>query len=106
MAIKKIDYEKIIKDCFWDSNISENDLKKIIDSHDEREKRKLFSKIIYNSKDKLQALQIFTHEELKYFFLDFKVTYNKKYINRCILVLKSLLLGEKYHINGLEWKKR
>ena len=35
-----INYERIIKDCFWDSNINESDLKKIISNADDREIKK------------------------------------------------------------------
>ncbi len=100
-----VNYEKIIKDCFWDYDMNVDDLKNIIERNDEREMKKLFSKIIYNSQDKLQALQIFSHEQLKKFFSDFKITYNEKYISKHFLVLQSLLLDKKYSIKGLEWKK-
>ena len=100
-----INYERIIKDCFWDSNINESDLKKIISNADDREIKKLFSKIIYNATDKLQALQLFTQSQLKSCFSTFEVTYNKKYISKHILVLKSLLLNETHYIKGLEWEK-
>jgi len=99
-------HEKIIKDCFWDSNITVDDLRGIVVKNNSREMKKLFSKIIYNSKDKLQALQLFTQEQLNEFFSDFKVTYNEKYITKHLLVLKSLLLNEKHNIKGLEWKKQ
>ncbi len=101
-----VKYEKIIKECFWDSNLTVDDLKDIVKKNDTREMQKLFSKIIYNSTDKLQSLQLFSHEQLVKFFLDFEVTYNKKYITKHLLVLKSLLLGEKHHIEGLQWQKR
>jgi len=101
-----LNYEKIIQDCFWDSNLNEESLKNIILKNDDREMYKLFSKIIYNSRDKLQALQIFTKEQLIRYFADFKVTYNEKYITKHVLILKSLLLGESHNIKGLEWKKR
>ena len=97
--------EKIIKECYWDYNITKDDLKKILDSKDTRDIKKLFSKIIYNSKDKLLSLKLFTTAQLEEFFQDFKVTYNEKYISKHILVLKNLLLNEKNHIKALEWKK-
>lgn len=81
------------------------DLENIITSQDKRELEKLFSKIIYNSKDKLKALQLFSKEQLKYLFSHFTATYNKKYIEKHILVLRVLLLDEKLEIKGLEWKK-
>ena len=101
-----INYERILKDCFWDSNLNEDSLKNIILENDDREMYKLFSKIIYNSKDKLQALKIFTKEQLITYFTSFKVTYNEKYITKHVLILKSLLLEESHNIKGLEWKKR
>ena len=98
--------DDIIKDCYWDYNIDSSDIKRILSSGGEREKKKLFEKIIYNSKDKLSALALFDSRMLKKFFSDLSVTYNHKYIERHIQVLKALLLGEKNYIKGLEWEKR
>ena len=97
--------EKIIKECYWDYNITKDDLKKVLDSNDTRDMKKVFSKIIYNSKDKLLALKLFSIKQLEEFFEDFKVTYNEKYILKHILVLKNLLLNKQNHIKALEWKK-
>jgi len=96
----------IIKDCYWDYNIDIQKLEDILKTREEQSLKKLFNKIIYNSKDPLLALSIFTKDELKRFFKDFKITYNKKYIDRRCKILKFLLLGEKSYIRGLEWKKR
>jgi hypothetical protein len=98
-------FKKILKECYWDYKISSDDLKKILNSNDERAQFKLFSKIIYNANDKLAALQIFSKEQLQIFFKNFKATYNKRYINRHIKILKYLLLNEKHHIRGIEWEK-
>jgi len=98
-------FDNILKECYWDYNIDKEDLYNIIKSNDKREQKKLFSKIIYNAKDKLLALQLFTKDQLQEFFYDFQVTYNKKYINKHIMILKYLLLNEKSYIKGLEWKK-
>ncbi|MEA1893002.1 MAG: hypothetical protein U9N33_09850 [Campylobacterota bacterium] len=97
--------ENIIKDCYWDSDIQVDDLKNILKHNDDREMKKLFSKIIYNSKDKLLSLELFKLEQLKQYFNDFQVTYNKKYITKHVLILKSLILDEAIHIKSLEWKK-
>ncbi len=101
-----IDYQRIIKDCFWDYYVVPQDIINIIESNDKRELQKLFSKIIYNSKDKLKALKLFNPAQIKELFDNFKPTYNERYINRHILVLRSLLLGEKHYIKGLEWKNQ
>ena len=97
--------QNIIKECYWDYNITEADLEKILSSKDTRVIKKLFSKIIYNSKDKLLSLKLFSRQQLEDFFDDFKVTYNEKYISKHVLILRSLLLGEKHNIKSLEWKK-
>jgi len=96
--------ENIVKDCYWDYDIDAKDLNSILMDNNLREQQKLFSKIIYNSKDKLLSLSVFSTEQLRELFANFQVTYNEKYINKHILVLKSLLLGEKSYIKGLEWK--
>jgi len=103
----RISYNQIIKDCFWDYNIDENDISDIVKSDNFRTKQKLFSKIIYNSTDKARTLQVlFDKETLQKLFDTFTSTYNKKYIDRYILVLKNILLNENNHIESLAWKKR
>jgi hypothetical protein len=97
--------DRIIDECYWDYNITKADLKNILNSHDSREMKKLFEKIIYNSKDKLLSLSLFSKQQLRAFFKDFRVTYNEKYISKHLLVLKNLLLDENNHIKSLEWKK-
>ena len=106
MIQRKEILDTIIKECYWDYNITVNDLEKILEENNPREIHKLFSKIIYNSKDKLLALSIFTQKQLKEHFEKLKVTFNHKYITKHILILKSLLLNENVVVKGLEWKKR
>ncbi len=100
-----IEYDRVLKECFWDSNIDKDKLANIIDSGNERELKKLFSKIIYNSQDKLLDLEIFSKKQIRDFLSDFKITYNKKYTQRHIQIIKSLLLDENIKIKELEWKK-
>jgi hypothetical protein len=96
----------IIKECYWDYNITENDILKIIDSDDIRLKQKLFTKIVYNSKDKLKGLQIFKSTDLKELFNSMSPVYREKYIKKHILVLRNILLNENNKIESLEWKKK
>ncbi len=85
----------ILKECYWDYNISESDILNITNSEDIRLKQKLFAKIIYNSKDKLRGLQIFKNGDLKELFNSFSPIYHEKYINKHIMVLRNILLSEK-----------
>ena len=97
--------DKIIQECYWDYNVTKIDLKNILNSNETRDIKKIFDKIIYNSKDKLLSLKLFSQKQLEEFFKDFKVTYNEKYISKHVLILKNLLLNEKNYIKSLEWKK-
>lgn len=100
-------YSQLIKDCFWDYEVTEDYIREIRNSNDFRQKQMLFSKIIYNSTDKARTLQVlFNEETLKKLFSTFKPDYNHKYIDRYILILKNILLGENNFIESLEWKKR
>jgi len=99
--------KEVIKECFWDYDITKEDIEKILLSDNKREKQWLFSKIMYNSKDKMTALKnLFSKKQLKELFADFKITYKHKYITKHCLILKYLLLGEKSYIKGVEWGEK
>ena len=99
--------ERILKECYWDYNISSDDIIKIVDGNDYRLKKKLFEKIMYNSSRKLFDLGIlFDKVTLRNMFDEFKPTYNFLYIERSVLVLRNLLFDENNRIEALEWKKR
>jgi hypothetical protein len=96
--------EDILMECYWDTNMDKSFLEDIFKKQDKRELKKVFSKIIYNSKDKLVALSLFESNMLQEFFDSFEITYNKRYIKKHISALQWLLFGKK--VEGLEWKKR
>ena len=96
--------QAILKDCFWDYDLTEEDIGGIVESGDEREKMWLFEKILYNSRDPLKALTIFKRDQLSRLFKEFVVPEHKRgHIERRFLALKHILLGEKTKIKGLEW---
>ncbi len=100
-------YDRIIKECFWDSHILPDTLENILKSNDMRAKQKIFSKIIYNASDKVNILsQIFDRATLKKLFDNFVATYNKIYIDKQVLLIRNILIGERNRIESLEWKKR
>lgn len=96
---------EIINDCFWDYKVLPEDIKNIVSSDDFRTKKKLFSKIIYNSKDRLNSLQIFNNKDLKALFDTFEVSYNHDYITKIVNILRNILFEENNRIVNLEWKK-
>ena len=75
-------YDELAKECFWDYDICGKSIENIIKSNNKIEKRKLFLKFIYNAKDKLRALRLFSKDELREFFDKVEPNSNQKYINR------------------------
>ena len=105
--MQKQQIQNIIKDCFWDSKITAEEIENIVKSDDMRLKQKLFSKIIYNSTDKARTLYLlFDRETLQELFDSFSVSYNQKHIERFVLILRNILLQENNYIESLAWKKR
>ncbi len=105
--MQKQQIQNIIKDCFWDSKITVEEIENIAKSDDMRLKQKLFSKIIYNSTDKAKTLYLlFDRETLQKLFDSFSVSYNQKHIERFVLILRNILLQENNYIESLAWKKR
>jgi len=98
----------IIKDCYWDCNVTEKDIQDISESDNFRLKQKLFFRIMYNSTDRLKALQIFKQEDLNKLFNSFSPSpgYKEKFIIKHVLVLRNILLNEKNKVEGLQWKRR
>lgn len=96
----------ILKECYWDYNINSDDIEKIITSGNFREKQKLFSKIMYNAADRVQSLMVFDRDDLPGLFRDFSPDFRRKEIEKHVLVLRNILLGEHNRIRGLEWVKR
>ena len=104
------DYTEIIKaikrECFWDYNISEDEILHIAVSGSDIAKKKLFAKIIYNSSDKIKSLEIFSRDDLRRLFDSFSPSGHKKFIVKNFYILGNILLGNNNRIKELEWKKR
>ncbi len=98
-------YEKIVKDCFWDTKISPEEILTWAQSPDERLRNKLFARIIKNSTDRLYALQIFSEELLPSLFTTYKSEHTHAQSDRDFLALENVLAGTKNFIRGAQWKK-
>ena len=99
-----IDYERIKKECFWDLDISEDDIKKILHGEDERSKTLLFEKILLNSTRLLFDLKLFNIDELKLMLEKFKVPrFNHDYIFRRKNIAEVYLFNKPLLIDELKW---
>ena len=65
---KKQIFQAILKDCFWDYDLTPEDIEGIVKSGNERELMWRFGKIITESRDRLRALQIFKKDQLNWLF--------------------------------------
>jgi len=97
-------YNRIIKECFWDSNITEADIDTMFHSEDIRAEKYLFEKILINSTDILSDLKFFKIDKLKMIMKDYKVpAFNYNYIFRRKNIAEVYLFDAPLLIDELKW---
>ncbi|HPP99654.1 MAG TPA: hypothetical protein PLK03_02170 [Termitinemataceae bacterium] len=95
---------RIQKECFWDYNITAEEILNIVQTGTYQEKKKLFFKILYNSTDRLSDLMLFSESDLKSLFKEPLPEHKSKHIQKKVAILRYLLLHETVGNTGLEWK--
>jgi len=99
-----INYKRIKKDCFWDYNFSDNEIKQLALSSNIRENNFLFEKILLNSTTLFQDLKIFDMDKLSKLIRDYKVPrFNSEYIFRRKNMAEAYFLNKPILINELKW---
>jgi hypothetical protein len=77
------DYKRIQKDCFWDLDISSDDIKNILDCNDSKKLNMLFEKILLNSTALFHDLEIFDKKQLENLLENYRVPrFNSEYAFR------------------------
>ena len=100
-----IDYQRIIKECFWDLDMNEEKIKEIVDSGDFRKKMFLFDKILVNSSKLFQDLAIFNRKELKKLTDNYKIPeFNKEFIYKRKNMVEVFFFDKPLMIDELQWK--
>ncbi len=94
-----------LKDCFWDYNISEDELKNIAFGPNVKKKQWLFNRIVYNSRDKIHDLSIFTEQDLRDLFGNFKLSARFGLSYDSYTALRNTMLNERQYIEKFQWKK-
>ncbi|MGI5172130.1 hypothetical protein H0R92_00820 [Treponema sp. OMZ 840] len=94
-----------LKDCFWDYNISEDELKNIACGSDIKKKQWLFNRIVYNSPDKIHDLSIFNKKDLQNLFDNFKLSARLGLSSDSFSALRNTMLNERQYIEKFQWKK-
>lgn len=102
--MQEISYARIKKDCFWDLNVSENDIKNIIKSDDERKKKMLFEKILLNSTALFKDLKIFELHDLETYLENYTIPrFNSDYMFRRKNMAEVYFFDKPLLIDELKW---
>jgi len=97
-------YNQILKDCFWDYNFTSSDIDNMAKNNNKREMTFLFGKILENSTQMLNSMEIFDKNSLKTLIEEYKVpTFNHDYISRRLNILEYYFLDKPLTINELRW---
>ena len=99
-----VNYERIKKDCFWDLDISNEEIDNIVTGEDERKKRMLFEKILLNSTALFQDMRIFDKEELAFLVESYNVPkFNEEYAKRRKNMVEVYFFDKPLLIDELKW---
>ncbi len=99
-----INYERIIKDCFWDLKIDAKDIDTMLLHSDMIKKTFLFEKILLNSTQMLADMQIFEKDDLEILIENFKVPkFNAEYIFKRKNMAEVYFLDKPLEIDELKW---
>ena len=101
-------YERIIRQCFWDSRISKEDITRILsgcDSGDDfRKKKQLFERILLNSSRYLLDLQLFDRDELYTLLEEYRVPeFNRDYVFRRKNIAEVFFFDKELQMGELQW---
>lgn len=97
-------YNQILKDCFWDYDFTSSDIDNMVKNNGKREMTFLFAKILENSTQMLNSMNIFDKNSLKTLIEAYRVpTFNHDYISRRLNILEYYFLDKPLTINELRW---
>ena len=97
-------FARIKRECFWDMNISEEDIENIIQGNDERKKKMLFEKILLNSTALFKDLKLFSREELETYLKTYRIPeFNAEYAFRRKNMAEVYFFNKPLLIDELKW---
>ncbi len=99
-----INYERIKKECFWDMDISNEEIDAILKGNNKRKKRMLFEKILLNSTALFKDLAIFDKNELAVLLEEYKIPkFNSDYAFKRKNMAEVYFFDKPLLINELKW---
>ncbi len=98
------DLKRILKECFWDLKISEEDITDILNRDDFAKKKFLFEKILWNSTRLFDDLSLFKPEELRSMLDAYKIpNFNREYIARRVNMAQVYFFDKPLTVEDLQW---
>ncbi len=99
-----VDYERIVKDCFWDLMISHDEIDTILKGDDSRKQNMLFEKILLHSTSLFKDLEIFDKSQLEILLANYKVpSFNAEYTFRRKNMAEVYFFDKPLLIDELKW---
>jgi len=99
-----VNYDRIIRECFWDRDTSKEEIQKIIAGDDLRKKKQLFEKILLNSSHYLLDLQLFSREDLRLLIEEYRLPeFNYDHAFRRKNTAEVFFLDKELKIEELKW---
>lgn len=100
----KKQYQRIIRECFWDLNMTPDDLESIINGHNLSQKKIIFNKILENSTHLFKDLTIFPHNDLEQLLKAYKVpSFNTDYFFRRKNLVEVYFFDKPLQVTELQW---
>lgn len=97
-------YTRMINECFWDVEMTEEQIKKIVNSHDAQQKQYMFEKILLNSTQIFNDLKIFTRDELKLLIQNMKMPhFNAEHAFKRKNLVEVYFFDAELMIDELKW---
>lgn len=97
-------FERIIRECFWDSHLSGEELEQILAGSNQLDKRRVFEKILLNSSHYLLDLRLFNSTDLLTFLEDYNPpTFNYDQAYRRKNLAEVFFFDKKLEIGELQW---
>ncbi len=97
-------YEAIATEYFWEYHFSAKEIENLFKSDDKQKRQFLFEKILLNSPELFQGMELFDKTMLQTLLDDYKVPYfNKEYIGRRKNMLEYYFFNKPLEIDELKW---
>jgi len=99
-----LDFSRIIRECFWDIDINESEIKAIVLGDDFRKTQFLFEKILLNSTKMFNDLSLFDEKKLKTLLSRMEVPhFNSEYVFRRKNLAEVYFFNSELLIDELKW---